>query len=121
MGLDAERIASRVREALASRRFPSASRVRVAVEGGVVHLSGTVMTYFERNTCEECCRRIEGVTGICNTMEVEVSSRLGQSVPDASREVAQVPCEPPEAAADSGEFPANSPRFRRGPGARISS
>jgi hypothetical protein len=120
MGLDAERIASRVREALASRRFPSASRVRVTVEDGVVHLSGTVMTYFERNTCEECCRRIEGVTGIRNTMEVEVSSRL-ESVADASRQGPQVDCETHEAAADSGEFPANSPRFRRGPGARISS
>lgn len=120
MRFDAERIATRVREALASLHLPSVSRVRVSVESGIVHLSGEVMTYFERNTCEECCRRIDGVTGICNTLEVEVSSRLNQSVA-VSGEGSQGACESPQGAANAGEFPAHSPRFRRGPGARISS
>lgn len=120
MDPDAERMATRVREAIASRRLPSASRIRVHVEGGTVHLSGMVMTYFERNTCEDCCRRIEGVLVIHNSLEVEVSSRPNASVCDEPSGGDQPAC-PPLEAQKSGEFPVNSPHIRRGPGARISS
>jgi hypothetical protein len=55
---------------LAIRHLPSLGRISIRVVDAVIFLGGTVMTYFERNVCEECCRQIPGVAGICNEIEV---------------------------------------------------
>lgn len=61
-----------LRAMLAVRRLPSLGRITVRVDDAVVYLGGTVSTYFERNTCEDCCRKIDGVVGIRNLIQVEV-------------------------------------------------
>lgn len=55
---------------LAIRHLPSLGRISIRVVDAVIFLGGTVMTYFERNVCEECCRQIPGVAGVCNDIDV---------------------------------------------------
>jgi len=73
MTLNDEDLEVQLRAMLAVRRLPSLGRITVRVDDAVVYLGGTVTTYFERNTCEECCKRIEGVIGIKNLISVEVA------------------------------------------------
>lgn len=68
-----DELEEQLRAMLAVRRLPSLGRITLRVDAAVVYLGGTVSTYFERNTCEECCRRIEGVLGIHNQIHVEVT------------------------------------------------
>ena len=47
-----------------------ASKIGVAVEGGVVTLTGHVSTYIEKATAEEVVGRVRGVKGIAQEIEV---------------------------------------------------
>ena len=73
MTLGDDDLEAQLRAMLAVRRLPSLGRITVRVDDAVVYLGGTVTTYFERNTCEECCRKIDGVAGIRNLINVEVA------------------------------------------------
>lgn len=73
MTLNDDDLEMQLRTMLAVRRLPSLGRITVRVDDAIVYLGGTVSTYFERNTCEECCRKIDGVVGIQNQIHVEVT------------------------------------------------
>ena len=92
-----DEIEEQLRTMLAIRHLPSLNRIAIRVVDCVVFLAGTVMTYFERNVCEECCRQIPGVAGICNEIEVGgPEQRNRMSFP--AKEVPQSECETPGAA-----------------------
>lgn len=65
-----DELEDQLRTMLAIRHLPSLSRISIRVVDAVIFLAGTVMTYFERNVCEECCRQIPGVSAVCNEIEV---------------------------------------------------
>ena len=52
-------------------RLPSLEKITVKVEDSLVELGGSVLTHFEKNVCEDCCRRIEGVLSIHNNIYIE--------------------------------------------------
>jgi len=54
--------------------IPDASQIGVAVENGVVTLSGVVDSYPVKRAAEEAARRVEGVRAIANDIEVRVPS-----------------------------------------------
>ena len=60
-----------LREMFLVMRLPSLEKITVKVEDSFVELGGSVLTYFEKNVCEDCCRRIEGVLSIHNNIHIE--------------------------------------------------
>ena len=92
-----DEIEEQVRAMLAVRHLPSLSRISIRVVDAVVFLAGTVITYFERNVCEECCRQIPGVSGVCNDIQVG-GPGLRTREPTADKEVDESKPIPPGAA-----------------------
>ncbi len=52
--------------------IPEASQIGVAVDNGVVTLSGVVASYPVRRAAEEAARRVDGVRAIANDVEVRI-------------------------------------------------
>ena len=92
-----DEIEEQLRAMLAVRHLPSLSRISIRVVDAVVFLAGTVITYFERNVCEECCRQIPGVSGVCNDIQVG-GPGLRNREPIADKEVDESKPIPPGAA-----------------------
>ncbi|MGA0038839.1 MAG: BON domain-containing protein [Pirellulales bacterium] len=92
-----DEIEEQLRTMLAIRHLPSLNRIAIRVVDGVVFLAGSVMTYFERNVCEECCRQIPGFAGVCNEIVVG-GSGLRSSEAVLRKEVPPSECETPGAA-----------------------
>ena len=86
-----DELEAQLRTMLAIRHLPSLNRISIRVVDATVFLAGTVMTYFERNVCEECCRQISGVASVCNDIQVG-----GPALPpDQTMSGKEVPaCEP---------------------------
>lgn len=92
-----DELEDQLRTMLAIRHLPSLSRISIRVVDAVIFLAGTVMTYFERNVCEECCRQIPGVSGVCNEIEVGGPGLRNRESPRA-KEVLGSECKTPGAA-----------------------
>jgi osmotically-inducible protein OsmY len=65
-----------------------ASDIGVAVCGGVVTLSGFVRSYVEKLEAEEVAKRIAGVAGIANDIDVRLPGRDMRPDPEIARDVA---------------------------------
>lgn len=63
-----------------------ASRVGVTVEDGIVTLSGYVDTYAAKLAAERCARKVYGVQGIANELQVALSEE--RTDPDLARDAA---------------------------------
>lgn len=61
-----------------------ASRVGVTVEDGIVTLSGYVDTYAAKLAAERCARKVYGVQGIANELQVALSEE--RTDPDLARD-----------------------------------
>lgn len=68
-GADGE-LRRRIISFLAGRNVPSLRHVQVDVSEGVVTLQGRVYTFYEKQLCLQCCRRVSGVVRLNNTVEV---------------------------------------------------
>ena len=55
-----------------------AAEIGVAVEGGVVTLSGAVKSYFEKWTAERAAERVAGVRAVANELEVRLPDESQQ-------------------------------------------
>jgi len=62
--------------------IPEPSQIGVAVENGVVTLTGTVSSYAIKRAAEEAARRVEGVRAIANDIEVKIPSAAARSDTD---------------------------------------
>src|SRR4030081_1942871 len=49
--------------------------IAVAVKDGVVTLSGYVSTYWEKDAAEKAVKRVYGVKGVANDIEVKLTSK----------------------------------------------
>jgi len=59
--------------------------IAIAVKKGVVTLTGFVRTYMEKNAAEAAAKRITGVAGIANDLDVRLPSASERSDPEIAR------------------------------------
>ena len=55
-------------------KIGSSSDIAVAVKDGVVTLSGFVRSYWDKDAAEQAAKRVYGVRGVANDIEVKPSS-----------------------------------------------
>jgi osmotically-inducible protein OsmY len=69
--VDADRdLERRVTSFLAARHVPGLRSLAVNATGGVVTVSGQVLTFYEKQLCNQCCRRVAGVMELINAVSV---------------------------------------------------
>lgn len=61
---------TRVTAALYHHHGIPMSRIRVSADGGTVTLRGTVTSYYQRQLCLECGRRVAGVLKLIDQIQV---------------------------------------------------
>ncbi|BCG78977.1 BON domain-containing protein [Mesorhizobium sp. 113-3-3] len=62
-----------------------ASDIGVAVKSGVVTLSGFVRSYSQKYQAEKATKRVKGVLGVANDIEVRLPSGNGRTDPEIAR------------------------------------
>ena len=68
---DADRdLERRVASYLAARHVPGLRYLTVKATGGVVTVSGQVLTFYEKQLCNQCCPRVAGVMELINAVSV---------------------------------------------------
>ena len=68
---DADReLERRVVAFLSTRHVPGLRNLQVQATNGVVTVSGRVLTFYEKQLCNECCRRVAGVMQLVNSVDV---------------------------------------------------
>jgi osmotically-inducible protein OsmY len=60
----------RVMSYLAARHVPGLRYLAVQATNGVVTVSGQVLTFYEKQLCNQCCRRVAGVLELVNAVSV---------------------------------------------------
>lgn len=66
---------SDIAEELTSDPSLDASRIAIAVSSGIVTLTGTVPSYWQKIEAENATKRVTGVRGVANDLTVELPSR----------------------------------------------
>jgi osmotically-inducible protein OsmY len=61
---------SRVRNYLVGYKMPALGHVRVVAEDGSVFLSGRLCSFYQKQLCINCCRRVAGVIRLIDQLEV---------------------------------------------------
>src|SRR5215218_1284803 len=61
--------------------------IGVAVKDGVVTLTGFVRSYFEKDAAEKAAKRVHGVKGVANDLEVKLLS--SRTDPEIARDAVQ--------------------------------
>lgn len=64
-------LAQRVRAFLASRHIPELRQLKVEAADGTVVLRGRVSSYYAKQLCHDCCRRVAGVRRYVDAIDVE--------------------------------------------------
>ena len=68
---DADReLEKRVMSFLEAKHVPGLRHLEVKAADGVVKLSGKVYTFYEKQLCNQCCRRVAGVRQLINEVDV---------------------------------------------------
>ena len=65
------RIEAEIKARLVAEKFANLTRLGVLSTGGVVYLSGTVVSADEKTRAEELSRSVRGVGRVVNTLEVQ--------------------------------------------------
>ena len=65
-------------------KISSSSDIAIAVKDGVVTLSGFVHSYWDKDAAEKAVKRVYGVRGVANDIEVKLSS--ARTDPEIARE-----------------------------------
>ncbi len=60
----------RVASHLADRHKPALRQLAVEVTNGTVTLRGRVHSFYEKQLCQECCRRVAGVVQFIDAIDV---------------------------------------------------
>lgn len=79
LSLESDRdLTNRVSRYLADRNKSSLRNLRVDSSGGVVKVSGTVRSFYEKQLCQQVCRRVAGVIKLIDN--VAVAERASEAV-----------------------------------------
>ena len=65
----------RVTSFLATRHVPGLRNLAVEAQNGIVTVSGQVLTFYEKQLCNQCCRRVAGVLELVNAVDVTQDMR----------------------------------------------
>ena len=69
--MDANRdLERRVKNYLEARHVPGLRCLSVQANAGVVTVSGRVLTFYEKQLCNQCIRRVAGVLELVNAVDV---------------------------------------------------
>jgi hypothetical protein len=60
----------RVIEFFQSRNVPGLRGVHVQAKAGTVTITGKVLTFYEKQLCNQCCRVVPGVVQLINAVDV---------------------------------------------------
>jgi osmotically-inducible protein OsmY len=60
----------RVMSFLEAKHVPGLRYLEVKADQGVVTVSGRVYTFYEKQLCNQCCRRVAGVRQLINDVDV---------------------------------------------------
>ena len=63
-------LTNRVSRYLADRNKSSLRNLRVDASGGIVKVSGTVRSFYEKQLCQQVCRRVAGVIKLIDDVSV---------------------------------------------------
>jgi len=55
---------------LEAKHVPALRYLEVKARSGVVTLTGRVYTFYEKQLCNQCCRRVPGVRQLVNEVDV---------------------------------------------------
>ena len=69
----------RVANYLLGCQMPGLRNIEIKTEGGTVVLSGRVRSFYEKQLCIHCCRRVAGVRKLVDLIEVGSASHVPQS------------------------------------------
>ncbi len=67
---DDRELERRVVRFLETKHVPGLRQLQVKAAGGVVTVSGRVQTFYEKQLCNQCCRRVAGVRELINAVDV---------------------------------------------------
>jgi len=65
-----QELEKRIKMSLAARHVPGLRHLAVRARDGVVTLSGRVLTFYEKQLCNQCCSRVAGVQELINDVDV---------------------------------------------------
>ena len=60
----------RVASFLEAKHVPGLRHLDIKARSGVVTLTGRVHTFYEKQLCNQCCRRVPGVRELVNAIDV---------------------------------------------------
>ena len=55
---------------LQAKHVPGLRQLEVKAASGIVTVSGRVQTFYEKQLCNQCCRRVAGVRELINAVDV---------------------------------------------------
>jgi osmotically-inducible protein OsmY len=67
---DDRELERRVVSFLETKHVPGLRHLAVKAQSGVVTVSGRVQTFYEKQLCNQCCRRVAGVRELINAVDV---------------------------------------------------
>jgi osmotically-inducible protein OsmY len=70
----------RVVSYLVGRHVPGLRHLQVEAHNGTVTLRGRVHTFYEKQLCQNCCRRVAGVVNLVDNVDVAHAPATGSLV-----------------------------------------
>lgn len=74
LGIDQElrdlALEARILQFLSSRHVPGLRNLCVRAKNGIVTVTGKVLTFYEKQLCNQCCRMVPGILQLINAVDV---------------------------------------------------
>jgi len=61
---------TRILQFLSSRHVPGLRNLCVRAKNGIVTVTGRVLTFYEKQLCNQCCRMVPGILQLINAVDV---------------------------------------------------
>ncbi len=61
---------ARILQFLSSRHVPGLRNLCVRAKNGIVTVTGKVLTFYEKQLCNQCCRMVPGILQLINMVDV---------------------------------------------------
>ncbi len=61
---------TRILQFLSSRHVPGLRNLCVRAKNGIVTVTGKVLTFYEKQLCNQCCRMVPGILQLINLVDV---------------------------------------------------
>lgn len=61
---------TRILQFLSSRHVPGLRNLCVRAKNGIVTVTGRVLTFYEKQLCNQCCRMVPGILQLINLVDV---------------------------------------------------